>query len=137
MPVFKFKGVDFIELDCLLTDEERLVRDTTRRFVEENVVPIIEQCNRDARFPRELTKPMADLGFFGATLKGYGCAGMSAVESGLVTQELERGDSGIRSFASVQSSLVLYPIYTFGTDEQKNKCLPQTAKHKNMDSFVL
>jgi glutaryl-CoA dehydrogenase len=137
MPVFKFKGVDFIELDSLLTDEERLVRDTTRRFVEENVVPIIEQCNRDARFPRELAKPMADLGFFGATLKGYGCAGMSAVESGLVTQELERGDSGIRSFASVQSSLVMYPIYTFGTDEQKNKWLPAMAKGEKMGCFGL
>jgi glutaryl-CoA dehydrogenase len=137
MPVFKFKGVDFVELDSLLTDEERLVRDTTRRFVEENVVPIIEQCNRDARFPRELAKPMADLGFFGATLKGYGCAGMSAVESGLVTQELERGDSGIRSFASVQSSLVMYPIYTFGTDEQKNKWLPAMAKGEKMGCFGL
>jgi glutaryl-CoA dehydrogenase len=137
MPVFKFKGVDFVELDSLLTEEERLVRDTTRRFVEENVVPIIEQCNRDARFPRELAKPMADLGFFGTTLKGYGCAGMSAVESGLVTQELERGDSGIRSFASVQSSLVMYPIYTFGTDEQKNKWLPAMAKGEKMGCFGL
>ena len=137
MAVFKFKGVDFIELDSLLTDEELLVRDTTRRFVEENVVPIIEQCNRDARFPRELAKPMANLGFFGASLKGYGCAGMSAVESGLITQELERGDSGIRSFASVQSSLVMYPIYTFGTDEQKNKWLPAMAKGEKMGCFGL
>src|SRR5260370_36822973 len=136
MLAFKVKGVGFIELGSLLTDEERLVRDTTRRFVEENVVPIIEQCNRDARFPRELAKPMANLGFFGATLKGYGCAGMSAVESGLVTQELERGDSGIRSFASVQSSLVMYPILTFGTEEQKNKWLPAMAKGEKMGCFT-
>src|SRR5947199_3205478 len=106
MPVFKFKGVDFIDLDSLLTDDERLVRDTARRFIEENLIPIIEQCNREGRFPRELVKPMADLGFFGANLKGHGCAGMSNVEYGLVMHELERGDSGIRSFCSVQSSLV-------------------------------
>ena len=137
MPVFKFSGVDFIGLDALLTDDERLVRDTTRRFVEENVVPIIEQCNRDARFPKELVQPMAKLGFFGASLKGYGCAGMSPVESGLVTQELERGDSGIRSFASVQTSLVMYPILTFGTEEQKNKWLPAMAKGEKMGCFGL
>src|SRR5258708_10967400 len=137
MPVFKFSGVDFIGLDALLTDDERLVRDTTRRFVEENVVPIIEQCNRDARFPKELIQPMAKLGFFGASLKGYGCAGMSPVESGLVTQELERGDSGIRSFASVQTSLVMYPILTFGTEEQKNKWLPAMAKGEKMGCFGL
>ena len=93
MPVFKFKGVDFIEFDALLSEEERLVRDTSRRFIEENLVPIIEQCNRDGRFPRELVKPMADLGFFGANLKGYGCAGMSNVEYGLVMQEMERGEA--------------------------------------------
>jgi len=137
MPVFKFSGVDFIGLDALLTDDERLVRDTTRRFVEENVVPIIEQCNRDARFPKELIQPMAKLGYFGASLKGYGCAGMSPVESGLVTQELERGDSGIRSFASVQTSLVMYPIHTFGAEEQKSKWLPAMAKGEKMGCFGL
>ena len=84
-------------------------------FIEDNLIPIIEQCNRDGRFPRELVRPMGELGFFGATLEGYGCAGMSNVEYGLVTQELERGDSGIRSFVSVQSALVMYPIYTFGS----------------------
>src|SRR5260370_40384809 len=136
MPVFKFSGVDFIGLEALLTGDERLVRDTTRRFVEENVVPIIEQCNRDARFPKELIQPMAKLGFFGASLKGYGCAGMSPVESGLVTQELERGDSGIRSFASVQTSLVMYPILTFGTEEQKNKWLPAMARDEKMGCFT-
>ena len=106
----KFRGVDFIEFDTLLTDEERLVRDTSRQFIEDNLIPIIEECNRAGRFPRELVKPMADLGFFGASLKGYGCAEMSNVEYGLVMQEMERGDSGVRSFVSLQSSMVMYPI---------------------------
>ncbi len=137
MPVFKFKGVDFIELEGLLSQEERMVRDTTRRFTEDNVVPIIEQCNREGRFPRELTKPMAELGFFGASLKGYGCAGMSNVEYGLVMQELERGDSGIRSFVSVQSALVMYPIYSMGSDAQKEKWLPAMAKGEKLGCFGL
>src|SRR5437660_10844551 len=128
MPVFKFKGVDFIEFDSLLSDDERLVRETSRRFIEDNLVPIIEQCNREGRFPRELVKPMADLGFFGASLKGYGCAGMSNVEYGLVMQELERGDSGVRSFVSVQSALVMFPIYSLGSDQQKEKWIPALAK---------
>jgi glutaryl-CoA dehydrogenase len=137
MPVFKFKGVDFIEFDGLLSDDERLVRDTTRRFIEENLVPIIEHCNREMRFPRELVKPMGELGFFGASLKGYGCAGMGNVEYGLVMQELERGDSGVRSFVSVQSALVMYPIYTFGTDAQKDKWLPAMAKGEKIGCFGL
>src|SRR6184192_4674253 len=124
----KFRGVDFLEFDALLTDDERLVRDTARKFIEDNLVPIIEECNRAGRFPKELVKPMAELGFYGASLQGYGCAGMSNVEYGLVMQELERGDSGIRSFVSVQSALVMYPIYSFGSDEQKNKWLPLLAK---------
>src|SRR5208337_3516887 len=95
----KFKGVDFLEIDSLLSDDERLVRDNTRLFIEENLVPIIEQCNRDGRFPRELIRPMGELGFYGASLTGYGCAGMTAVEYGLMTQELERGDRGVRSSA--------------------------------------
>jgi glutaryl-CoA dehydrogenase len=137
MAVFKFKGVDFIELEGLLSQEERLVRDTTRRFTEDNVIPIIEQCNRDGRFPRQLVKPMADLGFFGASLKGYGCAGMSNVEYGLVMQELERGDSGIRSFVSVQSALVMFPIYAMGSDAQKDKWLPAMAKGEKLGCFGL
>src|ERR1043165_6853680 len=137
MPVFKFKGVDFIGFDALLSDDERLVRDTSRRFIEDNLVPIIEQCNRDGRFPRELVKPMADLGFFGASLKGYGCAGMGNVEYGLVMQELERGDSGVRSFVSVQSALVMYPIYSFGSDAQKEKWLPAMAKGEKLGCFGL
>src|SRR5690242_7235694 len=124
MAAIKFRGVDFLEFDSLLNDDERLVRDTSRKFIEDNLIPIIEECNRAGRFPRELVKPMADLGFFGASLKGYGCAEMSNVEYGLVMQELERGDSGVRSFVSVQSALVMYPIYAFGSDERKQQWLP-------------
>ena len=133
----KFKGVDFIEYDTLLTDDERLVRDNTRKFIEDNLIPIIEQCNRDGRFPKELIKPMGELGFFGANLKGYGCAEMGNVEYGLMTQELERGDSGVRSFVSVQSALVMYPIYTFGSDAQKDKWLPAMAKGEKLGCFGL
>ena len=133
----KFRGVDFIEFDPLLSDDEHLVRDNTRKFIEENLIPIIERCNREGRFPKELVRPMAELGFFGANLKGYGCAEMSNVEYGLVMQELERGDSGIRSFVSVQSALVMYPIYAFGSDEQKNKWLPALQKGEKIGCFGL
>jgi glutaryl-CoA dehydrogenase len=133
----KFKGVDYIEFDTLLTDDERLVRDNTRKFIEDNLIPIIEQCNRDGRFPKELIQPMGELGFFGANLKGYGCAEMGNVEYGLMTQELERGDSGVRSFVSVQSGLVMYPIHTFGSEEQKDKWLPAMAKGEKLGCFGL
>jgi len=137
MPAIKFKGVDFINFDSLLNEDERLVRDNTRKFIEENLVPIIEECNREGRFPHELIKPFGELGFFGASLKGYGCAGMSNVEYGLVMQELERGDSGVRSFVSVQSALVMYPIYAFGNDEQKSKWLPLLAQGEKIGCFGL
>src|SRR5260221_13396147 len=137
MPAIKFRGVDFIGFDALLNDDERLVRDTARSFIEDNLVPIIEECNRAGRFPRELVKPMADLGFCGASLKRYGCAGMSNVEYGLVMQELERGDSGVRSFVSVQSALVMYPIYAYGSDAQKDKWLPAMAKGEKLGCFGL
>ena len=133
----KFKGVDFLEFDSLLSDDERLVRDNTRKFIEENLIPIIELCNRDGRFPKELIKPMGELGFYGASLTGYGCAGMSAVEYGLMTQELERGDSGVRSFVSVQSGLCMYPIWAFGSEEQKQKFLPGMAKGEILGCFGL
>src|SRR5436309_7803512 len=133
----KFRGVDFIQFDTLLTEEERLVRDTARQFIEDNLIPIIEECNRAGRFPRELVKPMGELGFFGANLKGYGCAEMSNVEYGLVMQEMERGDSGIRSFVSVQSALVMYPIYAFGSEEQKQKWLPAMQKGEKLGCFGL
>src|SRR5712672_4864475 len=137
MPASKFRGVDFIQFDSLLTEEELLVRDTTRKFIEDNLIPIIEECNRAGRFPRELVQPMGQLGFFGASLEGYGCAGMSNVEYGLVMQELERGDSGLRSFVSVQSALVMYPIYTFGSEAQKDKWLPLLQQGKAIGCFGL
>src|SRR6202790_2783173 len=137
MPAIKFRGVDFIGFDALLNDEERLGRDTARSFLEGNSLPIIEEGNGAGRFPRELVKPMAVLGFFGASLNGYGCAGMSNVEYGLVMQELELGDSGIRSLVSVQSALVMYPIYTFGSDEQKNTWLPAMANGEKLGCFGL
>ncbi len=133
----KFRGVDFIQFDSLLSPDELLVRDNTRKFVEENLIPIIEECNREGKFPRHLVKPMGELGFFGATLKGYGCAEMNNVEYGLVMQELERGDSGLRSFASVQSGLVMYPIYAFGSDEQKEKWLPALRSGDKIGCFGL
>jgi glutaryl-CoA dehydrogenase len=134
---FKFKGVDFIGFDNLLSDDERLARDTARQFIEDNLIPIIEECNREGRFPRELIPQMGQLGFFGANLHGYGCAGMSNVEYGLVMQEFERGDSGVRSFVSVQSALVMYPIFTFGSDEQKNYWLPLLATGEKLGCFGL
>ena len=106
-----FPGVDFLDFDSLLSDEEKLARNTARQFVDAEIMPIIEEYNREGKFPVQLVPQMAELGLFGASLKGYGCAGMSNVEYGLVTQELERGDSGLRSFVSVQSALVMYPIH--------------------------
>src|SRR6202167_5838503 len=134
---FPFKGVDFIGFDSLLSDDERLARDTARQFIEDNLIPIIEECFREGRFPRELVPQMGELGLFGANLHGYGCAGMSNVEYGLVTQELERGDSGLRSFVSVQSALVMYPILTFGSEEQKNTWLPLLATGEKLGCFGL
>jgi glutaryl-CoA dehydrogenase len=134
---FKFQNFDFLSLDAGFSEDELLVRRTARDFVEDNIIPIIEECFRDGRFPRELVPEMGKLGFFGASLEGYGCAGMSNVEYGLVTQELERGDSGLRSFVSVQSALVMYPIYTFGSEEQKNTWLPALAKGEKLGCFGL
>jgi glutaryl-CoA dehydrogenase len=133
----KFKGFDFIQFDSLLSDEELMVRDTARQFIEDNLIPIIEECNREGRFPRELVQPMAELGFFGATLRGYGCAEMNNVEYGLIMQEMERGDSGVRSFVSVQSALCMYPIHTFGSEEQKEQWLPDMAAGTKLGCFGL
>jgi glutaryl-CoA dehydrogenase len=134
---FKFQGFDFLRLDGSFSEEELLVRRTTREFVDQNIVPIIEECFREGRFPRQLVPMMGELGFYGANLEGYGCAGMSNVEYGLVMQELERGDSGLRSFVSVQSALVMYPIYTFGSDEQKDRWLPALASGEKLGCFGL
>ncbi|HKD59559.1 MAG TPA: acyl-CoA dehydrogenase family protein [Terracidiphilus sp.] len=134
---FKFQGVDFLNLDSSFSEDELLVRRTARDFVEDNLIPIIEECFRTERFPRELIHVMGELGFFGANLEGYGCAGMSNVEYGLVMQELERGDSGFRSFVSVQSALCMYPIYTFGSEEQKKNWLPAMATGDKLGCFGL
>jgi len=134
---FKFQGFDFLQLDASLAEEELLVRRTARDFVDSNVSPIIEDCFREGRFPRELVPLMGQLGFYGANLEGYGCAGMSNVEYGLVLQELERGDSGLRSFVSVQSALVMYPIFTFGSAEQKDTWLPALATGEKLGCFGL
>jgi glutaryl-CoA dehydrogenase len=134
---FKFQGFDFLHLDSYFNEDELLVRKTARDFVEDNLIPIIEECFRTERFPKELVPVMGELGFYGANLEGYGCAGMSNVEYGLVMQELERGDSGFRSFVSVQSGLVMYPIYTFGSDEQKNTWLPALASGEKLGCFGL
>ena len=134
----KFQGVDYLDLDGLLSEEERLVRQTVREFVDDRVLPVIEKNNRAGTFPVDLIPVMAELGLFGATLPArYGCAEMNNVAYGLVMQELERGDSGIRSFASVQSALVMYPIYTYGSDEQKDRWLPALAKGEKIGCFGL
>ena len=118
-----FAGVDFLDFDSLLNDEEILVRQTARQFVDNEILPIIEKHNREATFPMNLVPQLGELGFFGANLTGYGCAGMSNVAYGLVMQELERGDSGLRSFVCVQSALVMYPIHAFGSPrKKKNGC---------------
>ena len=132
-----FSGVDYMDYDSMLSDEEKLARQTTRQFVDDEILPIIEQCNREGKFPTQLVPKLGELGFFGASLKGYGCAGMSNVEYGLVIQELERGDSGLRSFVSVQSALVMFPIYSYGTDAQKEKWLPRMARGEAIGCFGL
>jgi glutaryl-CoA dehydrogenase len=132
-----FPGVDFIDFDSQLNDEEKLVRQTTRQFVDNEVIPIIEKHNREATFPMHLIPQLGELGFFGASLHGYGCAGMSSVAYGLMTQELERGDSGLRSFVSVQGALVMYPIHAFGSETQKNKWLPLLQQGKAIGCFGL
>jgi glutaryl-CoA dehydrogenase len=134
---FPFPGFDFLRLDSSFSEDELLVRRSTREFVSDQISPIIEECFREGRFPRHLIPLMGEMGFFGASLHGYGCAGMSNVEYGLMLQELERGDSGIRSFVSVQSALVMYPIHTFGSDEQKNTWLPALASGQKLGCFGL
>jgi glutaryl-CoA dehydrogenase len=133
-----FKGVDFYRMDDLLSEEEILVRDTVRRFVDEQVVPIIDKHFEDSTFPTLLVPQMAGMGLLGGNLpEEYGCANMNSVAYGLVMQELERGDSGIRSFASVQGALVMYPIHAFGSDAQKKKWLPLLARGEKIGCFGL
>jgi glutaryl-CoA dehydrogenase len=132
-----FRGVDYFCVDSLFNEQELMVRQTARRFADERILPLIRDCYRDARFPAELIPEMAELGFFGANLEGYGCAGMSNVEYGLIMQELERVDSGVRSFVSVQGALVMYPIHRFGSGEQKQKWLPRLQSGGAVGCFGL
>jgi glutaryl-CoA dehydrogenase len=132
-----FQGVDFYNIDGLLNEEERMVRDTIRSFVSDKIIPIIEKHNREATFPIHLVPQLAELGVLGANIQGYGCAGLNNVAYGLIMQELERGDSGIRSFASVQGSLVMYPIYRYGSDEQKKRWLPELSAGRKIGCFGL
>ncbi|HUO51705.1 MAG TPA: acyl-CoA dehydrogenase family protein [Gemmatimonadaceae bacterium] len=130
--------LDFYDIDSALSEEERAVRDSVRRFVDERVLPIIGKCYVEGRFPRELIPEMAELGVLGANLpEEYGCAGLNNVAYGLIMQELERGDSGLRSFASVQGALVMYPIYAFGSEEQKKHWLPKMAAGEVIGCFGL
>jgi glutaryl-CoA dehydrogenase len=133
----RFSGVDYLLIDSLFSEQELLVRQTARQFVEDRVIPIIRDCFRDARFPKELIPEFAQLGFLGANLEGYGCAGLSNVEYGLIMQEIERGDSGLRSFVSVQGALVMYPILTYGSPEQKERWLPKMQAGEAIGCFGL
>jgi len=132
-----YHGVDYFGFDALLSDEERLVRHTVRRFTDEQVKPVIETHHREGRFPVTLIRPMAELGLLGANLDGYGLPGLGGAAYGLIMQELERGDSGIRSFASVQGALVMYPIHAFGSEEQKADWLPRLSAGEAIGCFGL
>jgi glutaryl-CoA dehydrogenase len=134
----RFQGVDYFDLDSLHSEEERMIRDTVREWVDDNLLPVIEEAYIERRFPKELVPQMAELGMFGANLpEEYGCAGLNNVAYGLIMQELERGDSGVRSFASVQGALCMYPIYAFGSEEQKQEYLPRMASGEVIGCFGL
>ena len=133
----RFPGVDYMLFDSLLNEQELMVRQTARQFVDDQIIPIIKDCFNEGRFPKQLIPEIGRLGFLGANLDGYGCAGMSNVEYGLLMQELERGDSGLRSFCSVQGSLVMYPILTYGSEEQRKRWLPKLQSGEAIGCFGL
>ena len=133
----RFPGVDYLHVDSLFSEQELLVRQTARQFVDEEVVPVVREAYNQGVFPKHLIKQMGELGFLGANLDGYECAGMSNVEYGLIMQELERGDSGVRSFVSVQGALVMFPIFTFGSEEQKQRWLPKMQSGEALGCFGL
>ncbi len=135
--MFPFHGIDYLEIDSLLSDEEKLVRQAVREFVDREVIPGIEEWNREGKFPSHLVPLMAELGFYGANMEGYGCAGLSNVQYGLIMQELERGDSGLRSFVSVQGALVMYPVKEYGSDAQKDRWLPALQSGRAIGCFGL
>src|SRR5262249_7854214 len=136
-PMKAYKGVDFYQMDGLLTEDERMIRDTVRDWVSENVIPVIERHFREGTFPDHLIPQMAEMGLLGANLEGYGCAGLGPVAYGLIMQELERGDSGLRSFVSVQGALCMFPIHSWGSDTQKDRWLPAMAAGKKIGCFGL
>ncbi|HEX5133602.1 MAG TPA: acyl-CoA dehydrogenase family protein [Candidatus Krumholzibacteria bacterium] len=133
----RFDGFDFVAVDSLLSDDEKMVRGTIRSFIEEEALPKFMEHYENGTFPTELIKPLGELGVFGSTIEGYGCAGLNNVAYGLMMQELERCDSGLRSFASVQSALVMYPLHAFGDEEQKSKWLPVLARGEVVGCFGL
>ncbi len=116
-----YEAPDFLEIDSYFSDEEKMVRDTVRQYVSQEIMPIIADCYDKGEFPKQLIPGLAELGTLGATIDGYECAGLNYTSYGLIMQELERGDSGIRSFVSVQGALCMFPIYAFGTEEHKKK----------------
>jgi glutaryl-CoA dehydrogenase len=132
-----FQGLDYVNIESLLSDEEKMIRDTVRAFVTDEVLPVIEHHFRDGTFPNHLIPAIGEMGLLGANLQGYGCAGLGPVAYGLIMQELERGDSGLRSFASVQGGLVMYPIHAFGSESQKERWLPALATGKAIGCFGL
>src|SRR5206468_2782219 len=133
----KFRGVDYYGIDGLLSEDERMIRDTVRDWVESEFLPLDTEAHRHGTFPTHLIPKLGEMGVFGATLKGYGCAGLNNVAYGLIMQELERGDSGLRSAASVQSGLVMYPIYAYGSEAQKEAWLPLLATGARVGCFGL
>ena len=133
----QFRGVDYYGFDELLSEEQRMMRDAVRDWVEAKFLPVVSQHHRDGTFPMELATDLGEMGVFGATLTGYGCAGLDNVAYGLIMQELERGDSGLRSFASVQSGLVMYPIHSYGSDAQKDRWLPRLQSGEALGCFGL
>lgn len=135
--VSSFPGVDYMEIDALFSEEEMMVRQTVRDFVDEEVLPIIEHAHREEKFPMHLVPKMAEMGLFGATISDYGLPGLNNVAYGLIMQELERGDSGLRSFASVQSGLVMFPIYSYGSKEQKDYWIPKLSSGEKIGCFGL
>ena len=133
----RFPGVDYLDFDSLLSEQELLVRQTARQFVDEQAQPLFREAYNNGTFPRQLIAQMGELGFFGANLEGYGCAGMSNVEYGLIMQEIERADSGLRSFVSVQGALVMFPIHAYGSEGQKQQWLPKLQAGEAIGCFGL
>ncbi|MEM7646097.1 MAG: acyl-CoA dehydrogenase family protein [Pseudomonadota bacterium] len=132
-----YESLNYMDFDSLLTEEELMVRNTVREFATEEIIPTLQEANRNETFPSHLIPRFAELGLLGSTIKGYDCPGLGDVSYGLLMQELERADSGIRSFCSVQGALVMYPIFSYGTEEQKQKYLPKLAKAEMIGCFGL